>query len=46
VLEQMRGKVEHAQLLHGGVYLVGSSRTLPFEEAQSLSKEMTRTLLG
>jgi hypothetical protein len=46
VLERMRGKVEYAQLLHGGVYLVGSSRSLPFEEAQSLSKEMTRTLLG
>jgi|GEM_PF-1652941 len=46
VLERMRGMVEHARLLHGGVYLIGSTRALSFDEAQALSDEMTRTLLG
>jgi len=46
VVKRVHGKVEHAYLLNGGAYLVGSTRALPFEEAQSLSEEMTRTLLG
>ncbi|MFO0881258.1 MAG: hypothetical protein U0840_28375 [Gemmataceae bacterium] len=46
VMERLQGKVEHAQLLHGGVYLVGSSRVLPLDEAMNLCQEMKKALLG
>jgi hypothetical protein len=46
VMERLQGKVEHVQLLHGGVYLVGSSRALPLDEAQKLCQEMKQALLG
>ncbi len=46
VMERLQGKVEHAQLLHGGVYLIGSSRVLPLDDAQKLCREMKSALLG
>jgi hypothetical protein len=44
ILERLQGKVEHVQLLHGGVYLVGTSQVLSFEEAQKVCAEMTSAL--
>ncbi len=44
IMERLQGKAEYVQLLHGGVYLVGSSRVLPFEEAQKLCREMKLAL--
>lgn len=46
VLERVQGKVEHARLLHSGVYLVGSSQVLPLEEAQKLCEDMKQAILG
>jgi hypothetical protein len=44
VVDLFNGKIEHAAVLHGGAYLVGSSRVLSFEESQRLSKEMKEHL--
>jgi hypothetical protein len=46
VLDRMQGTIEHASLLQGGVYLVGSSQILPFDEAQQLCREMKAKLLS
>jgi hypothetical protein len=46
VLARLQGKIEHAQLLYNGVYLVGSSQALPFDEARRLSREMKDALQG
>jgi hypothetical protein len=46
VMKRLQGKAEHAQLLHGGVYLISNSEVLPFEEALSLSRMMKSALLG
>jgi hypothetical protein len=46
VMERLRGKAEDVQLLHGGVYLIGSSQVLPFDEALSLSGKLKSALLG
>lgn len=46
VLHRLEGQVEHARLLHTGVYVVGASRALPFNEAQQLSRGMTSALRG
>jgi hypothetical protein len=34
VMERLKGKVEHARLMHNGVYLVGTSQVLPLDDAQ------------
>jgi hypothetical protein len=46
VLERLQGKIEHARLLHNGVYLVGSSQVLPLDDTQRLCHEMKAALLG
>ena len=46
VMGRLQGKIEHAQLLHNGVYLVGSSQVLPSSDAQNLCREMKNALLG
>ena len=46
MLGRLQGKVEHARLLHGGVYIVGSSHTLLLSDAQRLCREMTAALFG
>jgi hypothetical protein len=46
VVERLQGKVEIARLLHNGVYVVGSSQVLPFDEARKVCREMTTALLG
>ena len=46
VMERLQRKVERAQLLHGGVYLIGSSRVLPLDDAQKLCRELKSALLG
>jgi hypothetical protein len=45
VMERLKGKVEHARLLHNGVYLVGSSTVLSLDDAQRLCREMKAALL-
>lgn len=46
VMKRLQGKVEHVQLLHGGVYLIGTSQVLPLDGAQKLCQEMKSALLG
>jgi hypothetical protein len=46
VTERLQGRVEDVRLLHGGVYIVGTSQVLPMSEAQTLCREMTAALLG
>lgn len=46
VVERLQGNAEYVQLLHGGVYLIGSSQVLPFEEALGLSRKFKNALLG
>lgn len=46
VLDRLQGKIEHARLLHNGVYLVGSSQVLPLDDSQRLCHEMKAALLG
>jgi hypothetical protein len=44
VLARLEGKVEYAGLLQNGVYLVGTSKAVSFEEAQRLTREMSAAL--
>ena len=46
VKERLNGKIEHARLLHNGVYLVGSSQVLSLVDAQRLCRETKSALLG
>jgi hypothetical protein len=46
IVERFQGKIELAELLDKGVYLVGTSRVLPFDEATKLCREMTNVLLS
>jgi hypothetical protein len=46
ISERLQAKAEHAQLLHGGVYVVGASRLLPFDEAMDLCRKMGSAVLG
>jgi len=45
VFDRLQGKIEHAQLLHNGVYLVGSSEVLSLDESQKLNRFMKAALL-
>lgn len=44
VLERLQEKVEHARLMHNGVYLVCSSQALSLEDAQKLCREVKQAL--
>ncbi len=46
VMERLQGKIEHSRLAATGVYIVGTSQLLGFDEAQNLCRNMTTALLG
>ncbi len=46
LVDLCRSKIEHATELHDGAYLVASSRALPIDESQRLSREMRRELVA
>lgn len=46
IAERLTRRIEDIRLFHDGVYLIGSSRSLPLAEADKLSWEMKRWILG
>lgn len=45
VISKLEGQVEHAQLLRGGAYIVGSSKCASFPDECEVSRRMTGLLL-
>jgi hypothetical protein len=44
VLGRLQGRIEHARVFQNGVYLVGASRIVPFDDAQRLCREMAAAI--
>lgn len=45
VAERLYGRIEDVRLIHNGVYLIGSSAPLEFEQADRLSQDMKRWIM-
>jgi hypothetical protein len=46
VADRLYGRIEDVRLIHNGVYLIGSSAPLEFEQADRLSQDMKRWIMS